>query len=230
MKRHFLVPLIVIAWLLSGPCSAQEKTDTQTSIPKIAQNVSGKDENAEQNREAKAAAPSFPGLAEVIPRAADLSEKASKAEEAIAATRDTSAFGRQITDAENRVNQLAKKIAGMGDPTGWNIYRLLDVRHLIQGEKSKLEALLDPISAKLSDLEAIRRNWEDEPTFWKKWEESLSEAQTEIPPETFNRRSKRQLRSCSPLPTLRHRFWCCSKDSLNRLTKFASLAFRFMRP
>ena len=187
MKRHFLVPLIVIAWLLSGPCSAQEKTDTQTSIPKIAQNVSGKDENAEQNREAKAAAPSFPGLAEVIPRAADLSEKASKAEEAIAATRDTSAFGRQITDAENRVNQLAKKIAGMGDPTGWNIYRLLDVRHLIQGEKSKLEALLDPISAKLSDLEAIRRNWEDEPTFWKKWEESLSEAQTEIPPETFNK-------------------------------------------
>ena len=187
MKRHFLLPLIVIAWLLAGPCLAQEKTDTQTSIPKIAQNVIGKDENSEQNREAKAAAPSFPGLAEVIPRAAALSQKASKAEEAIAVTRDTSAFGGQITDAENRVNQLAKKIAGMGDPTGWHIYRLLDVQHLIQGEKSKLVALLDQISAKLSDLEAIGRNWEDEPTFWKKWEESLSEAQTEIPPETFNK-------------------------------------------
>ena len=46
---------------------------------------------------------------------------------------------------------------------------------------------LDPISAKLSDLEAIRRNWGDEHAFWKKWEESLSEAQKEIPPETFSR-------------------------------------------
>ena len=75
----------------------------------------------------------------------------------------------------------------MGDPAGWNIYRLLDVQHLIQGETSKLGALVDPISAKLSGLEAIRRKWEDEHTFWEKWEESLSAAQTEVPPETFNK-------------------------------------------
>jgi small-conductance mechanosensitive channel len=187
MKRHFLLPWMVIAWLLACPCLAQENTDTQTSIPKIVQKVSGKDESVEQNREAKAAAPSFPGLAEVVPRAADLGQKASKAEEAIAVTRDTSAFGKQITDVENRVDQLAQKLADMGDPTGWNIYRLRDVQHLIQDEKSKLGELLDPISAKLSDLEAIRRNWEDEQTFLKKWEERLSEVQTEIPPGTFNK-------------------------------------------
>ncbi|MFZ0944046.1 MAG: mechanosensitive ion channel domain-containing protein [Syntrophobacteraceae bacterium] len=187
MKRHFFMPLILIAWVFAGPCPLQGKTDPQTPIPKLAQNVFGKDENAGQNREAKAAAPSFPGLPEVIPRAADLNQKASKAEEAIAVAGDTSAFGGQITDAENRANQLAKKIALMGDPAGWNIYRLLDVQRLIQGEKSKLRALLDPISAKLSNLEAIRRNWEDEHTFWQKWQESLSEAQTEIPPETFNK-------------------------------------------
>jgi potassium-dependent mechanosensitive channel len=187
MKRHFLLPLILIVWLLAGPCLAQEKTETQTSIPKIVQNVFGKDENAEQNREAKAEAPSFPGLAEVVPRAADLGQKASEAEQAIGVARDTSAFDGQITDVENRVNQLAPKIAGMGDPAGWKIYRLLDVQHLIQDEMSKLGALLDPISAKLSNLEAIRRNWEDERTFWKRWEESLSEAQTEIPSETFNK-------------------------------------------
>ena len=187
MKRHFLLPLIVIACLLAGPCPAQEETDTQTSIPKIVQKVFGKDGNAEQNKNAKASAPSFPGLAEVVPRAADLGQKASKAEEAIGVAGDTSAFGMQITDAENRVNQLAKKIAGMGDPAGWNIYRLADVQHMIQGENSKLAALLGPISAKLSDLEAIRRNWEDEHAFWEKWQESLSVAQTETPPETFNK-------------------------------------------
>jgi len=187
MKRRFLPFLIVIAWLLAWPCLARGKTDTRAPIPKIVQKVFSKAENAEQNREAKAVAPSFPGLAEVVPRAADLGQKASKAEEAIGVARDTSAFGKQITDAENRVDQLAKKIAGMGDPTGWNIYRLLDVQHLIQGENSKLGALLDPISAKLSDLEAIRRNWEDEHAFWEKWEQSLSEVQTEIPPGTFSK-------------------------------------------
>ena len=98
MKRHFLLPLIVIAWLLASPCPAQEKTGAQTSIPKTVQNVFGKDENAEQNREAKAAAPSFPGLAEVIPRTADLTQKASKAEEAISVTGNTSAFDTQIAD------------------------------------------------------------------------------------------------------------------------------------
>ena len=174
MKRHFLLPLIVIAWLLASPCLANAKTDTQASIPKIVQKVFGKDENFEQNREAKAATPSFPGLAEVVPRAADLDQKAGKAEEAIAVTGDTSAFDKQITDAENRVEQLAEKIAGMGDTNGWNIYQLLDVQHLIQCEKSELGALLVPISSKLSTLEAIHRNWKDEITFWKKWQGSLS--------------------------------------------------------
>jgi small-conductance mechanosensitive channel len=187
MKHHCLLPLIVIACLLACPCLAQAKTDTQTSIPKIVEKVFGKDEKAEQNGEAKGAEPIFPGLAEVVPLAADLGQKAGKAEEAISVARDTSDFDRQINDAENRVGQLVEKIAGMGDCAGWNIYRLLDVQHLVQGEKSELGALLDPVSAKLSDLEAIRRNWEDEHTFWKKWQESLSEAQAEIPPETFNK-------------------------------------------
>ncbi len=187
MKRHSFLPLIVIACFLACPCLAQERSGTQTSIPKIVEKVFGKDEKATQNREAKGAEPSFPGLAEVVPRAADLGQKAGKAEGAIAVARDTSAFDKQITDAENRVGLLVEKIAGMGDCAGWNIYRLLDVQHLIQGEKSKLGALLDPVSAKLSDLEAIRGNWEDEHTFWEKWQGSLSEAQAEIPPETFSK-------------------------------------------
>jgi potassium-dependent mechanosensitive channel len=187
MKHHFLLPLIVVAWFLACPCLAEEKTDTQISIPKIVQNVFGKNENAEQTKEGKAAAPTFPGLAEVVPRVAELCQKASNAEEAIAVTRDISAYDKQIADAEIRVNQLAKKLGGMGDPAGWNIYRLLDVQHLIQSEDIKLGIPQYQISAKLSDLEAIRRNWGEVHAFWKKWEESLSEARTEIPPETFNK-------------------------------------------
>ncbi len=187
MKRHLFLPLIVIACLLACPCLAQVKIDTQTLIPKMVEKAFGKDEKAEQNREVKAEVASFPGLAEVVPRAADLGQKAGQAEEAIAVARDTSAFDKQIIDVEKRVAQLVEKIAGMGDCAGWNIYRLLDVQHLIQNEKSELGALLDPVSAKLSGLEAILRNWEDERSFWEKWRESMSEAQAEIPSETFNK-------------------------------------------
>jgi len=75
----------------------------------------------------------------------------------------------------------------MGDPAGWNIYRLLDAQQLILSENSKIGALLDPISIKLSELEAIGKRWEEERLFWKKWEESLREAQTEIPHENFKK-------------------------------------------
>jgi len=187
MNHHSLLPLILAAWLLACPCLAQEKADTQTSIPQLVPKVFIKEDNSEQNKDAKTQPSPFPGLAEVVPRAADLGQKAVRAEEAIAVNRDTSSFEKRILDTETQVNQLARKITGMGDPAGWNIYRLIDVQHLIQGEKSKLGALLDPISAKLSALEAIRRNWEDEHAFWKKWEESLNEAQPEIPHETFKK-------------------------------------------
>jgi potassium-dependent mechanosensitive channel len=187
MKHHSLLPLILAAWLLACPCSAQEKAETQPSVPQLVPKVFIKEDTSEQSKEAKPQPAPFPGLAEVVPRAADLGQKASKAAELIAASRDASAFEKRIAETETQVNQLARKIANMGDPAGWNIYRLLDVQRLIQVEKSKLGALLDPISAKLVELEAIRKGWEDEHNFWKKWEGSLSEAQTEIPPETFNK-------------------------------------------
>ena len=187
MKRSLCATIVLAVWLIACAGVAQEKTETQSSVPQLVPKVFIKDEGVEQNKEAKTPASPLPGLAEVVPRAADLGQKAIKAEETIAATRDTSAFERRIGETESQVDQITKKIAGMGDPANWNIYRLLDVQHLIQGEKNKLGALLDPISSRLSELEAIRKNWEDELVFWKKWEESLSEVQTEIPPGTFKK-------------------------------------------
>ena len=187
MKRCLLFAFVLVVWLFASLCPAQEKTDTQTSIPKMVQKALSKDEGAEQGKETKTATVSYPGLAEVVPRAADLGQKAITTEEAITATADLSSFGKQISDVENRVGQLSKRIAGMGDPAGWNIYRLLDAQQSILSENGKIGALLDPISTKLSELEAIGKRWEEERLYWKKWEESLREAQTEIPQENFKK-------------------------------------------
>ncbi len=187
MKRCMVAVIVLAAWLIACPGAAQEKADTQTSVPQLIPKVFSKDESAAPNKDAKTAPTSLPGLAEVVPRSADLGQKASRAEETVAAARDISAFDRRLGDAESQVTQVTKKVAAMGDPASWNIYRLLDVQRLIEAEKIKLGTLLDAVSAKLSELEAIRKNWEEELTFWKKWEESLSEVQSEIPPGTFKK-------------------------------------------
>ena len=188
MKPRLVLSIVLAAWIIASPGAAQEKTDPQTAVPQLVPKVFIKDESGAQNKDAKAAPSPLPGLADVVPRVADLGQKAIKAEEAIAAIRDISAFDRRLGDTESQVNQVTKKVAAMGDPASWNIYRLLDVQRLIEAERNKLGSLLDAISAKLSELEAVIKNWEEELTFWKKWEESLSsEVQSEIPPGTFKK-------------------------------------------
>ena len=187
VKRYLVIPIILAGLVLAYPCSAQEKSDTQGTIPQLVPKVFSTEEGADQGKEVKNVAPSLPGLAEVVPRAADLGQKAIKDEEVINASKDTSTFEKPIAEAESQIVQLHKRVSGMGDPAKWNIYRLLDIQHSILGEKNRLGAVLDQISLKLSDLEFIRKTWEENLTYWKKWEESLREAQAEVPPETFKK-------------------------------------------
>lgn len=187
MKYFRLSILLFLLWMISIPCAAQESADTQTSVPQLVPKAFTREDGAAPNKEAKTDIPSLPGLAEVVPRATELEQKALKAQEALAAIQDLSAFDKRLADLENQVTQIAKKIQGMGDPANWNIYRLLDAQHLIQGGKEELTILLESVSTRLSELEGLRRNWENEQAFWKKWEESLKEAQTEIPAESFKK-------------------------------------------
>lgn len=187
MKRRAVLSTILLVWLVSCPCAAQERGDAQTSVPQLVPKVLLKDDGAEQAKDAKTTAPSFPGLAEVVPRATETGQKAIEAEKGIAAIRDVSDFEKRLAGIQNRVAQIAKKIDGMGDPTNWNIYRLLDVQRLIQLERDQLTVLLESISSRLSELEAVRKHWEEENTLWKKWEGSLRGSQTEIPLESFKK-------------------------------------------
>lgn len=175
------------AWLIVSPCLAQEKADNKSQVPQLVPKVFIQDDGAEEKKDAKAPASSFPGLAEVVPRTADLGQRAMDAKEIIASTGDVAAIEKRIVDAESRISQLAKRTAGMGDVSNWNIYRLLDAQQLIQNEKGQLETQLDLVSYKLTEIEAVRRSWEEEQHFWKAWEESLSEVQTEIPLENFKK-------------------------------------------
>ncbi len=181
------LPLVLVTWVVAAAGSAQEKSADQTSIPQLVPKVFTKEESADHLKEGKGAGSTFPGLAEVVPRTADLSQRAIQTEEAIGALADVSSYGKQISEAENRVSQLSKRIAGMGDPASWNIYRLLDIQQLTESEKGKAGALLDTISAKLYELESIGKKWDEEHLFWKKWEESLRAAQTEVPLDYFRK-------------------------------------------
>jgi len=187
MKRLLFPALLSVLWLLASSSPAQERNDGQAGIPQLVPKVFTTEVSTESTKESNGTLSPFPGLAEVVPRTADLSQRAIRAEETIGSLGDASAYGKQISEAENRLTQLGKRIAGTGDPASWNIYRLIEIQQLVLNEKQRIEALLDAISPKLSELETIGKKWSEEHLFWKKWEESLREAQTEIPLENFRK-------------------------------------------
>ncbi len=187
MKRLLFPALLSVLWLLASSSPAQERNDSQATIPQLVPKVFTTEVSTDPAKESNGTSSPFSGLAEVVPRTADLSQRAIRAEETIGSLGDASAYGKQISEAENRLSQLGKRIAGMGDPASWNIYRLIEIQQLVLNEKQRIEALLNAISPKLSELETIGKKWSEEHLFWKKWEESLREAQTEIPLENFRK-------------------------------------------
>src|SRR5512137_744414 len=88
-KSHFLLALTLVGLLVAGPASAQEKTGAPTPVPQLVPKVFIQSESPDQGKETKASTAPLPGLADVAPRAAELGQKAIKAEEAIAAIKNT---------------------------------------------------------------------------------------------------------------------------------------------
>ncbi len=175
---QWLTILLFVAWLLPTWTWAQERGGL---VPRIIQ----RQEGDERRTEVKVQAPSFPGLAEVVPRSSEIARQAEEAEKRIAAVREKALSETQIGEAESRLERLRAQMEGMGDPSDWDIYRLLDARVLLAKERRDLEGFLTVISSRLGELEEIRKEWEEKGAFWTGWKKALQSAQVEPPIETF---------------------------------------------
>ncbi len=130
-------------------------------------------------------AATYPGTAEVVPRTAQLQEKASQVEVRIASLHDLSSFEKQIGSARQRQEELGSRIAELGDPAAWSADRLLEIRSRLEEQKSSLRKLLDNLSSRLAELETTRKEWTEKKTFWEGWAKALKGSQLQLPKKTF---------------------------------------------
>jgi potassium-dependent mechanosensitive channel len=187
MKSVFLrtfLPFFALFSVLSCPL-AEAQTSQLKSFPLL--NPGGSKQESAQDRKASESSPaSFPGVAEVVSRAAGLAGNASDMREKISFMWDTSSLEMKILDAELRLKKLQDQLSEMGDPVNWDFGRLSDVRVLILNERKGFETLAVPVSSRLNELKSIQDQLEKQQIFWHDWKNFLQSAKVEVPSETFD--------------------------------------------
>ena len=133
------------------------------------------------------AAPTYPGVAEVIPRLGNLSGEATQAEAKIEGLRETDSFQGPLQEAHARQEDLNRRIAKLGSPKEWSFDRLQEIRGRLAEQRKSLQKLLDALSARLSELDALGKEWNDRKSFWEGWRQALRKAKTAMPGDAFRR-------------------------------------------
>ena len=131
------------------------------------------------------AAVSFPGVAEVIPSLAQLTEQSVAAEAKASALEETVSFAGPLREARARQEDLRLRIAELGRPSDWSFDRLLEIRNRLADQQNALKRLLDGVSARLGDLDTLNQEWLDKRTYWQNWRKTLQQAQATIPRDAF---------------------------------------------
>lgn len=130
---------------------------------------------------------SFPGVAEMVPRAEEMARKAQEVREQLETKLKTREFEKAIAEAEARFKDLSARLREMGDPLQWDFQKLQDARTPLESERRVLDAQLNSISARLQELEVLSREWEEQLSFWTEWKRSLSASKAELPAEVFSK-------------------------------------------
>lgn len=163
----------ILIWLVAWDQAwAQQKTEPLSSVP------------------AEIKTPAFPGVAEVVPRTEELARKAEEARAQVEQRVRVRDLDQTIKEAHSRLKELAKRLSQMGDPKQWDFQKLQDNRIVLDNERKALEGHLSNISGRLNELENLRRQWEEQSSFWSEWRTALRAAQQEVPADVFAKADK----------------------------------------
>ncbi|AMV70812.1 hypothetical protein JCM30471_26200 [Desulfuromonas carbonis] len=125
------------------------------------------------------------GVAEVVPRLSSLTEEAGTALSRVDTLQDHRAVTALLEQERGRQEALQKRLATLGDPAGWSIERLLDIRGRLVEQRNALKGLVDMISQPLAELDRLRTAWEENKTFWQDWEKQVREQKLPLPRDAF---------------------------------------------
>ncbi|MEJ2199670.1 MAG: mechanosensitive ion channel, partial [Desulfuromonadaceae bacterium] len=127
----------------------------------------------------------FPGVAEVIPRSARLSEEVGKAEAQLTLLSDLTALKDDIASEKSKQQELLQRITSLGIPAGWSFDRLQEMRSTVTAQMTAWQKILDSLSKRINEADLIRKNWNDREKFWKNWGAFLDQSHVGTPQGVF---------------------------------------------
>jgi small-conductance mechanosensitive channel len=197
---HFLFTCLLLFALISGRAGTCAETDS-LSFP---------------------ASP--PGVAEIIPRLAELKQQSADLVTQLERLQETESFLTPLKDAREQADILIPATTNLSDPSNWNFDRLLDTRSQLVEQKDKLGTLLDGISVRLQTLDSLREHWQNQQVFWQQWQESLPEDVLKTQREAFKqaveesqKAQQRIVAAGEPLITLQGEVTQLQEQTLNLL-------------
>ncbi|ABA90223.1 small-conductance mechanosensitive ion channel [Syntrophotalea carbinolica DSM 2380] len=127
----------------------------------------------------------LPGVAEVYPRLTKLTEDRAALETRLGQLTGLASSNQALAELRLWQDNWSKRQAALGYPQEWPLDQLLQARTTLLAHKDKTAQLLDEIFKRLTEIEGLRKTWQDEESFWRQWQAALPTDSPLAPPEVF---------------------------------------------
>ncbi len=118
---------------------------------------------------------STPGLADLVLKASELSNRLTDLEESLEEVFDPSAAETSFRSAEERLSALSSRLEELKTAKTTGYYQLIQLKTALQQERDFLETNLKPVTASLRKVSALRKEWSEEKKQWSQWQASPDE-------------------------------------------------------
>jgi small-conductance mechanosensitive channel len=115
------------------------------------------------------------GLSDLIPKAADLSERLANMKRQIAAMPSYDKIDPQLTDLEARVDTLTEELEPLKSGGRLNYERLVEFRRSVEAVNGSLADLSQPLLSGLRKIDQWRSDWRTDLEYWRHWKAAAGE-------------------------------------------------------
>ena len=116
-----------------------------------------------------------PDLAEIIPSAIKLSGRLAALENRVEGLLDVSAFERKYAVIEANLTHPADQLQRLKDSKDYRLKKLVVLEEEIKRENELFKEISIPLSEKIRQVGAWRKEWLAEKKRWNEWQSSLLE-------------------------------------------------------
>jgi small-conductance mechanosensitive channel len=118
---------------------------------------------------------SAPDLADIIPKAAELSGRLAILENRVRDVRDVSEIEKKFARIEESLKGPAARLLQIKDSKNVRVKKLVELRKIIEQENELFEEISRPLSEAIRQFGAWRNDWQAEQQRWNEWQTILLE-------------------------------------------------------